>query len=327
MSSPDESRVIELVRRMFDSELLPSWIRKSSLLVNKLRQSSSDGDVLVTLNGESQWSSPADAGLATLDGVALLIEDANDQQNADIAALYRNRDDEDARFPSRDQVAFEVESALEVFDGDVQALYPTMERVNAERASRDQQSNEIEDAVDSLRDDTAALYRNRSEEDSRFGTRDQVAEDIEVAVAEAKDELSSALYYTLQGSCIAGSPADSTAYYFGSLSSTGWGTSDGVRKIVFPSPGTVVAASVRAYATTAAGSNESWTWSFRLNATTNTSLGSVAAATAERRWEAYGLSVRVNAGDYFEMTTTTPAWVTNPTGVVLECVVLVRCSA
>lgn len=120
-------------------------------------------------------------------------------------------------------------------------------------------------------------------------------------------------YYQLFIQCDSSSPAASTTYYWGNQPNT-IRTTAAVSKIYIQKPGTITIAELYVFCG-AAGSNENWTISIRLNNTTDTSIASVAANTQERIFSNTGLSIAVVAGDYIEIKTVTPAWVTAPTGM------------
>lgn len=132
--------------------------------------------------------------------------------------------------------------------------------------------------------------------------------------------------YVLHGSsAIQAAPADSTAYYFGGLPTLAPSTSGSNRRVFVPAAGVVKNVVVYSLASGTAGSNESWTMSVRKNDTTSYTIAAVAASTASRTWNGLsGGEFSVASGDYLEITTTTPAWATNPTNVYYECWVYIE---
>lgn len=100
----------------------------------------------------------------------------------------------------------------------------------------------------------------------------------------------------------------STTYYYG-MTATSFTTTAAIRRIYIPVSGTIKAAYLYAR-TTGATSTQAWTMSIRLNNSSNNSIGSVADASLDKVWSNTGLSISVVAGDYIEITTTTPAWTT-----------------
>lgn len=123
--------------------------------------------------------------------------------------------------------------------------------------------------------------------------------------------------YSLNGGVSAAvNPADSTSYYIGSYRTT-LSTVDGAARIIFPKAGTIKTIYTFVRVAGTLGSNEAVPFSFRLNSTTNTSLGN-------QTWDAVsvvgtytGLSISVSAGDFGELLIAAPAWATNPTTVTI----------
>lgn len=123
--------------------------------------------------------------------------------------------------------------------------------------------------------------------------------------------------YSLNGGIAAAvNPADSTNYYIGSYRTT-LSAVDGAARIIFPKAGTIKTIYTFVRVAGTLGSNEAVAFSFRLNSTTNTSLGN-------QTWDAVsvvgtytGLSISVAAGDFGELLIAAPAWATNPTTVTI----------
>lgn len=109
-------------------------------------------------------------------------------------------------------------------------------------------------------------------------------------------------------------PLDATTYYAGQIGQA-ITTTGGTRRVTVPITGTIVAAAVNVNAVTAVGTNESWTFNVRLNNSSSTLIGSVAANTSYRVVTNTAMSVAVTAGDYVELEVVCPTWVTNPQGV------------
>lgn len=104
---------------------------------------------------------------------------------------------------------------------------------------------------------------------------------------------------------------DSTTYYFGSVVNSP-GTGGGVRKLFIPATGTIKRIDLFALSTNA--SSENFTYSLRLNDTTDTTI----TTTADFSSMPYtggnsNLSIAVTAGDFVEIKFVTPVWTTNPT--------------
>lgn len=118
------------------------------------------------------------------------------------------------------------------------------------------------------------------------------------------------LGYTIHVQALTASPADSVSNYFGNFPRT-VGTSANISRIYIRKAGTIKIAELHNYSGTA-GTAENWSLYIRLNNTTDTLVATVAAAASERIFSNTGLSIAVVAGDYIEMKTVNPAWVTNP---------------
>jgi len=102
----------------------------------------------------------------------------------------------------------------------------------------------------------------------------------------------------------------SSTYYFGIPILTVQATA-ALRRVYIPQSGTIKGGQIYMRATSAT-STETWTLSIRLNNTTNTTFASTANNSLDKVFSATGLSISVVAGDYIEITTTTPAWSVAP---------------
>jgi len=102
----------------------------------------------------------------------------------------------------------------------------------------------------------------------------------------------------------------SSTYYLGipGLTIT---SSAAIRRVYIPQSGTIKNAQFYVK-TTNATSTENWTISIRLNNSSNTTLATVGNALTDKEFKTTSLSIAVNTGDYIEITTTTPAFVTAP---------------
>lgn len=135
-----------------------------------------------------------------------------------------------------------------------------------------------------------------------------------------------ASWYSLTvATTIVHNPVDTTVYYFGQPGLAVTTTAD-ARRVYIPLGGTIVAAGIVANAVTTTGTNESWKLAIRLNNTTSTPIDTLTTATAYRYFGNTGLTISVNAGEYFEIEATPPAWVTNPLGVIYHGHVIVAAS-
>jgi hypothetical protein len=102
----------------------------------------------------------------------------------------------------------------------------------------------------------------------------------------------------------------STTYYFGITSRTPT-TTAAASRIYIPQSGTIRSA-ILYVKTTIATTSENWTISIRLNNSTSTTLATLGNTSVDKVFQATGLNIAVVAGDYIEIITTTPAWVTGP---------------
>jgi hypothetical protein len=116
--------------------------------------------------------------------------------------------------------------------------------------------------------------------------------------------------YALMLGALAGALTGGQTIYFGHPSRAAAGTA-AIHRIYIPQSGTIKSVYIISASATA-GTSESWTMSVRLNNASNTSIGSVSAATTTRVWSGTGLNIAVVAGDYVEITTTNPSWATAP---------------
>jgi hypothetical protein len=102
----------------------------------------------------------------------------------------------------------------------------------------------------------------------------------------------------------------SSTYYLGIPGLTITNTA-AIRRVYIPQSGTIKSAQFYVK-TTNTTTTENWTISIRLNNSSNTTLATVGNTTTDKVFATSGLSIAVVAGDYIELTTTTPAFVTAP---------------
>jgi hypothetical protein len=137
-------------------------------------------------------------------------------------------------------------------------------------------------------------------------------------------------YYTIIVNQGGFNPADSVTYYIGQ---GGYAPSTTVntRNVSIPFTSTLTNVTINSGAANAA-STENSTVSFRLNNTTETTLSSVVKFSggnaqsngATLTYNISGLSISVNAGDFFEIKVVSPIWVTNPTSASLTMMLFFR---
>ena len=102
----------------------------------------------------------------------------------------------------------------------------------------------------------------------------------------------------------------STTYYFGSPAQT-ITNSAAIRRVYIPQSGTIKGGQIYVK-TTNTTTTETWTLSVRLNNSSNTTFASLGNALTDKVFGTTSLNIAVVAGDYIEITTTTPAFVTAP---------------
>lgn len=121
----------------------------------------------------------------------------------------------------------------------------------------------------------------------------------------------SAKGYSINVQALTSSPTDGQTIYFGTLPKAPV-TAQGTSRIYIRKPGIIKIVEIYCYSGTA-GSNEAWVLSIRLNNSGDTQIASVSASTNERVFSNTSLSIAVSAGDYVEIKSVNPTWVTtNP---------------
>ena len=128
--------------------------------------------------------------------------------------------------------------------------------------------------------------------------------------------------YALTIGCTLTAFAASTTYFFG-IASSGTNGTGGIRRIYIPKAGTITGGYIY-IRTTGATSAENWTLTIRLNNTSNTTFATVGNTSQDKVFSASGLSISVVAGDYIEITTTTPAWTSLPGNTVIYGSILIQ---
>ena len=112
-------------------------------------------------------------------------------------------------------------------------------------------------------------------------------------------------------------PADSTTYYFGyDFQAAPTTTAATYKKVYMPTNGTIT----NAYITWNGGvpTAEDLSIYIRKNNTTDYLIATIGTADAVKLFSNTNLSVPVAQGDYIELKIVCPAWVANPTTVVLS---------
>lgn len=116
--------------------------------------------------------------------------------------------------------------------------------------------------------------------------------------------------YTIALQALTSSPTDAQTIYFGNIPRAPTSTAAS-SKVYIRKAGTIKVAEIYCQSGTA-GTNESWSIYVRLNNTSETLIATVSLATGERVWSNTGLSIAVAVGDYIEIKSVNPTWVTNP---------------
>ena len=126
--------------------------------------------------------------------------------------------------------------------------------------------------------------------------------------------------YTLmvQGLSLA-TVTNSTVYVFGNAPKIPTTTTMGLNRIYIPKAGTIKAAEIFAYSTTA-GSAETWGMDIALNSATGRTnmIQNITTSSTTRRWANQSMSTVVAVGDYIEIRSLCPAWGTKPAVVVFS---------
>jgi hypothetical protein len=137
-------------------------------------------------------------------------------------------------------------------------------------------------------------------------------------------DIGTRLYSLIAGHGTFNAAADSTTYYFGMGYSNDPATGQGFR-IVIPVAGTIIACAGQQVVGGTLGSGENSTLFIRLNDTSNTNITTTQVhSAAVNTFSVDGLSITVAKDDYITIGWTTPAWVTNPTGVISAATVIVE---
>jgi len=116
--------------------------------------------------------------------------------------------------------------------------------------------------------------------------------------------------YTLEVKALTSSPVDGQIIYFGNLPKAPV-TVAATSKIYVRYPCRITFAEIYCYSGTA-GTSESWSLYIRKNNTTDFLIESKAVSTNERTFSNTNMSVSLAAGDYIEIKSVNPTWVTNP---------------
>jgi hypothetical protein len=110
------------------------------------------------------------------------------------------------------------------------------------------------------------------------------------------------------------SPLDSTTYYFGGTNNA-WTTTTTRSRVYIPQSGIIRI--INYFFTCTSGTNENLEFYIRINGTTDYAVDTAFPISAnEVVVSNYNLAIPVQAGDYLEIKVVTPAWVTNPTGIL-----------
>lgn len=116
--------------------------------------------------------------------------------------------------------------------------------------------------------------------------------------------------YVLSLQALTSSPGDSVTMYFGNLPKPPTATA-ATSKVFIPARGRIVRAEIYCFSGTA-GTAEAWSLYVRLNNASDTLISTISAAAAERIFSNSAISIPVVVGDYIEIKSVQPLWVTNP---------------
>ncbi len=136
------------------------------------------------------------------------------------------------------------------------------------------------------------------------------------------DLLAAGKGYTIPFQALTSSPTDGQTVYIGSLPKAPT-TTAGSTKQYIPRAGTIKKVYVYTYSGTA-GTNELWQMLIRINNAADTRIANLSVNTNERVFSNTGLSISVNAGDYFEIKSIQPTWATNPLTTIYGGIVYVE---
>lgn len=128
--------------------------------------------------------------------------------------------------------------------------------------------------------------------------------------------------YAIPVQALTSSPVDAQTIYFGFIPRAPT-TTTATSKISFVRNGTITAASIYTFSGTA-GTAESWSLYVRKGNTTDTLIQTLSLATAERVFTNSSLNIPVVAGDYVEIKSVNPTWVTNPVNTIFGGYLLVQ---
>lgn len=128
--------------------------------------------------------------------------------------------------------------------------------------------------------------------------------------------------YTINVQALTSSPVDAQTIYFGLLPKAPV-TVAATSKVHIRRNGTIIGANIYSFSGTA-GTAESWSLYIRTNNTTDALIQTLAVATSERIFTNSSLNIPVVAGDYIEIKSVNPTWVTNPLTTIFGGYVLIQ---
>lgn len=146
--------------------------------------------------------------------------------------------------------------------------------------------------------------------------------DIKTFVQLPSKQATNTYRYTINVQALTSSPADATTYYFGMLPKAPV-TSASTSKIYIRRAGTIKVAEIYCFSGTA-GTAEAWPMYIRLNNTTDTQIASLSVSASERVFSNTNLSIAVVPGDYIEIKTVCPTWVTNPLTCIMAGYIVIE---
>jgi hypothetical protein len=127
--------------------------------------------------------------------------------------------------------------------------------------------------------------------------------------------------YTLTFQALTSTPARNTTIYIGGMPKVP--SAAGQQKVFIPKTGTIKAAYIYTYSGTA-GTAETWGMDIQVNATSKFVFPNLTLSTNERTWSNISMSTPVTAGNYLEVQSKQPNWVTAPATTIYSGVVYIE---
>ncbi len=123
--------------------------------------------------------------------------------------------------------------------------------------------------------------------------------------------------YTLHVQALSYNPSSNQTVYFSSMPAAPNTSIARGGRIYITRSGTITAAVISSYASTA-GSNQNWAMYIRVNNNTDYLIQTLGVAANERVWTNSNMSIPVVLGDYLTIKAVQPGWSSRPRGVVFN---------